>query len=178
MELLGGFEPPSSSLPSDKKLSNRWYIRLCGHFCHKKDEVENSLLHVSRPFVSPCGSRCGSSGNLCVKKNADRFRRHSLLCCFSLILKQKIEISVVTFYSNIAPLQTKNKTPGVSCHARGPGGTVLFCRLGIPFLAYASRSLRLRAMAHTSTPVSPVAGVLAPGVTVLPPVCTVTSLMS
>lgn len=123
------------------------------------------------------------------QKNADRFRRHSLLCCFSLILKQKIEISVVTFYSNIAPLQTKNKTPGVSCHARGPGGTVLFCRLGIPFLAYSSRFLRLRAkatakaatgraMAHTSTPVSPVAGVLAPGVTVLPPVCTVTSLMS
>jgi len=37
---------------------------------------------------------------------------------------QKIEISVVTFYSNIAPLQAKNKTPGVSCYARDPG--VLF----------------------------------------------------
>ena len=47
--------------------------------------------------------------------------------------------------------------------------------------AYSSRSLRFRtkaaakavtgrAMTQTSTPVSPVAGVLAPGVTVLPPV--------
>ena len=60
LELLGGFEPPTSSLPSDKMPSSRWYIRLCGHFCHKKDEVENSLLHVFRPLVSPCGSRCGS----------------------------------------------------------------------------------------------------------------------
>lgn len=86
-----------------------------------------------------------------------------------------MEISVVTFYSNIAPLQTKNKTPGVSCHTRGPGVTVLFCRLGLFFLAYASRSLRLRtkaaarivtgrAMTQTSTPVSPVAGVLLPPV--------------
>ena len=63
MELLGGFEPPTSSLPSDKKSSSRWYIRLCGHFCRKKDEVENSLLHVLRPFVSPCGSRCGSASD-------------------------------------------------------------------------------------------------------------------
>ena len=60
MELLGGFEPPTSSLPSDKKPSGRWYIRLCGHFYRKKDEVGNSLLHVLRPLVSPCGSRCGS----------------------------------------------------------------------------------------------------------------------
>mgnify|MGYP006918888345 CR=1 FL=1 len=66
-------------------------------------------------------------------------------------------------------------TPGVSCHARGPGGAVLFCRLGLFFLAYASRSLRFRtkaavrivtgrAMTQTSTPVSPVAGVLLPPV--------------
>ena len=86
-----------------------------------------------------------------------------------------MEISVVTFYSNIAPLQTKNKTPGVSCYARGPGVTVLFCRLGLFFLAYASRSLRFRtkaaarivtgrAMTQTSTPVSPVAGALLPPV--------------
>ena len=72
-----------------------------------------------------------------------------------------------------AHLPVKRKTPGVSCHARGPGGAVLFCRLG--FLAYASRSLRLRtkaaarivtgrAMIQTSTPVSPVAGVLLPPV--------------
>ena len=80
-----------------------------------------------------------------------------------------------------AHLPVKRKTPGVSCYARGPGGAVLFCRLGFFFLAYASRSLRFRtkaaarivtgrAMIQTSTPVSPVAGVLAPGVTVLPPV--------
>lgn len=86
-----------------------------------------------------------------------------------------MEISVVTFYSNIAPLQTKNKTPGVSCYARGPGVTVLFFRLGFFFLAYASRSLRFRtkaaakaavgrAMTQTSTPVSPVAGALLPPV--------------
>ena len=61
------------------------------------------------------------------------------------------------------------------CIARGPGGAVLFCRLGFFFLAYASRSLRLRtkaaarivtgrAMTQTSTPVSPVAGVLLPPV--------------
>ena len=64
MELLGGFEPPTSSLPSDKMPSSRWYIRLCGRFCRKKDEVENSLLHVLRPFVSPCGSRCGPGAYL------------------------------------------------------------------------------------------------------------------
>lgn len=36
-------------------------------------------------------------------------------------LKQKMEISVITFYSNIAPLQTKNKPPGplVMQEARG-----------------------------------------------------------
>ena len=60
LELLGGFEPPTSSLPSDKKPSGRWYIRLCGRFCPKKEEVGNSLLYVFRPLVSPCGSRCGS----------------------------------------------------------------------------------------------------------------------
>ena len=57
LELLGGFETPTSSLPSDKNPSSRWYIRLCGHFCRKKDEVENSLLHVLHPFISPCGSK-------------------------------------------------------------------------------------------------------------------------
>ena len=61
LELLGGFEPPTSSLPSDKKPSGRWYIRLCGRFYRKKDEAGNSLLHVFRPLVSPCGSRCGSA---------------------------------------------------------------------------------------------------------------------
>ena len=30
-------------------------------FLSKKDEVGNSLLHVFRPLVSPCGSRCGSA---------------------------------------------------------------------------------------------------------------------
>ena len=60
LELLGGFEPPTSSLPSDKMLSRRCGTRGCGRFCRKKDEVGNSLLHVFRPLVSPCGSRCGS----------------------------------------------------------------------------------------------------------------------
>ena len=67
MELLGGFEPPTSSLPSDKKPSICWYIRLYGHFYRKKDEVENSLLHAFRPLVSPCGSRCGSGAYLCIR---------------------------------------------------------------------------------------------------------------
>ena len=61
VELLGGFEPPTSSLPSDKKPSGRCGIRVCGRFYRKKDEVGNSLLHVFRPLVSPCGSRCGSA---------------------------------------------------------------------------------------------------------------------
>ena len=60
LELLGGFEPPTSSLPSDKMPSSRCGIRVCGRFCPKKEEVGNSLLHVFRPLVSPCGSRCGS----------------------------------------------------------------------------------------------------------------------
>ena len=60
LELLGGFEPPTSSLPSDKMPSSRCGTRGCGRFCRKKDEVGNSLLHVFRPLVSPCGSRCGS----------------------------------------------------------------------------------------------------------------------
>ena len=67
LELLGGFEPPTSSLPSDKKPSSRWYIRLCGHFYRKKYEVENSLLHVFRPLVSPCGSQCGSGAYLRIR---------------------------------------------------------------------------------------------------------------
>ena len=85
LELLGGFEPPTSSLPSDKKPSSRWYIRLCGHFCRKKDEVGNSLLHVFRPFVSPCGSRCGSELFQLIKKQRqhivdDRTTGHCTSC--------------------------------------------------------------------------------------------------
>ena len=52
------------------------------------------------------------------------------------------------------------KPPGGSCYARGPGGAVLFCRLGFFFLAYASRSLRFstKAAARISTgnPPSPI----------------------
>ena len=55
MELLGGFEPPASSLPGDKMPSSRCGIRLCGRFCPKKNEVGNALLHVFRPLVSLCG---------------------------------------------------------------------------------------------------------------------------
>ena len=54
-------------LTSDKKPSICWYIRLYGHFYRKKDEVENSLLHVLRPLVSPCGSRCGSGAYLRIR---------------------------------------------------------------------------------------------------------------
>ena len=61
MELLGRFELPTSSLPSDKMPSSRCGTRVCGRFYRKKDEVGNSLLHVFRPLVSPCGSRCGSN---------------------------------------------------------------------------------------------------------------------
>ena len=61
LELLGGFEPPTSSLPSDKMLSSRCGTRVCGRFCRKKDEVGNSLLHVFRSSISACGSWCGSA---------------------------------------------------------------------------------------------------------------------
>ena len=64
LELLGGFEPPTSSLPSDKMPSSRYGTRVCGRFCRKKDEVKNALLHVFRPLVSPCGSQCGSGAYL------------------------------------------------------------------------------------------------------------------
>ena len=57
LELLGGFEPPASSLPSDKMPSSRWYIRLCGRFRRKKDEVRNALLHVFSSRISACGSK-------------------------------------------------------------------------------------------------------------------------
>ena len=57
LELLGRFELPTSSLPSDKMPSSRWYIRLCGRFYRKKDEVGNSLLHVFSSRISLCGSK-------------------------------------------------------------------------------------------------------------------------
>ena len=66
------------------------------------------------------------------------------------------------------------KPPGSLVMQEAPG-VLFFFRLGFFFLAYASRSLRLRtkaaakavtgrAMTQTSTPVSPVAGVLLPPV--------------
>ena len=68
-----------------------------------------------------------------------------------------------------------NENPRGLLSCKRPRGAVLFCRLGFFFLAYASRSLRFRtkaaarivtgrAMTQTSTPVSPVAGVLLPPV--------------
>jgi hypothetical protein len=57
LELLGGFEPPTSSLPSDKMPSSRCGIRVCGRFCPKKEEVGNSLLHVFSSRISLCGSK-------------------------------------------------------------------------------------------------------------------------
>ena len=64
LELLGGFEPPTSSLPSDKMPSSRCGTRGCGRFCRKKDEVAACLFHCFRPLISPCGSRCGSGAYL------------------------------------------------------------------------------------------------------------------
>ena len=61
LELLGGFEPPTSSLPTAQKPSSRCYIRVLGAFCPKRDEVRNSLFHCFRSLVFPCGSRCGSA---------------------------------------------------------------------------------------------------------------------
>ena len=43
----------------------------------------------------------------------------------------KLEIIKASEISAYLPV--KRKTPGVSCHARGPGGAVLFCRLGFSF---------------------------------------------
>lgn len=42
--------------------------KICRHFCRKKDEVRNALLHVFRPFVSPYGSGCGSELFQLIKK--------------------------------------------------------------------------------------------------------------
>ena len=55
-------------------------------FLSKKDEVAACLFHCFHPHVSPCGSRCGSSGNFCIKEAADRLHRHISFCRFSLII--------------------------------------------------------------------------------------------
>ena len=43
-------------------------------------------LHCFCPLVSPCGSRCGSNRNLCVKETTDGLRRHIPFGRFSLII--------------------------------------------------------------------------------------------
>ena len=101
VELLGGFEPPTSSLPSDKMPSSRWYIRLCGHFCHKKDEVENSLLHVFRPLVSPCGSRCGSAPSV-IRKPAKIQGRRMHTFCATVNKEEILPLSNIQFYANFS----------------------------------------------------------------------------
>ena len=60
--------------------------RFFGSFLSKKDEVAACLFHCFHPHVSPCGSRCGSSGNFCIKEAADRLRRHISFYRFSLII--------------------------------------------------------------------------------------------
>ena len=60
LELLSGFEPLTSSLPTAVEPSIPCCTRLSGGFFFKKDEVTTCLLHCFRPLVSPCGSRCGS----------------------------------------------------------------------------------------------------------------------
>ena len=76
LELLGRFELPTSSLPTTAEPSSPCCIRLCGVFLSKKDEVAACLFHCFHPHVSPWGSRCGSSGNFCIKEAADRLHRH------------------------------------------------------------------------------------------------------
>ena len=61
LELLGGFEPPTSSLPTAVEPSSPCCTRLFGGFLSKKDEVAACLFHCFHPRVSPCGSRCGSN---------------------------------------------------------------------------------------------------------------------
>ena len=60
LELLSGFEPLTSSLPTAAEPSSPCCTRLSGGFLSKKDEVTACLFHCFRPFVSPCGSACGS----------------------------------------------------------------------------------------------------------------------
>ena len=43
-------------------------------------------LHCFHPFVSLCGSRCGSNRHLCVKETTDGLRRHIPFGRFSLII--------------------------------------------------------------------------------------------
>lgn len=86
LELLGRFELPTSSLPTTVEPSSPCCIRLCGVFLSKKDEVAACLFHCFRPLISPCGSRCGSSGHLRVKETTDRLRRHISFCHFSLVI--------------------------------------------------------------------------------------------
>ena len=86
LELLGRFELPTSSLPTAVEPSNPCCTRLFGGFLSKKDEVTACLFHCFRPRISPCGSRCGSSGNFCIKEAADRLHRHISFCRFPLII--------------------------------------------------------------------------------------------
>ena len=117
---------------------------------------------------------------------------------FTLRLTLRLRHSISHTYAAAQNLicYKQRKTPRASYATRGPGGSVLFCRLGLFFLAYACRSLRLRTKAaaraatgrattHSITPLSPVAGVppllvplplLSPPE--VPPVWMVTSLMS
>ena len=86
LELLTRFELVTSSLPTTVEPSSPCCIRLCGVFLSKKDKVAACLFHCFHPHVSPCGSRCGSSGNFCIKEAADRLRRHISFYRFSLII--------------------------------------------------------------------------------------------
>ena len=52
LELLGGFEPPTSSLPTAVEPSSPCCTRLCGGFLSKKDEVAACLFHCFRPLIS------------------------------------------------------------------------------------------------------------------------------
>ena len=86
LELLGRFELPTSSLPTAVEPSSPCCTRLFGGFLSKKDEVTACLFHCFRPRISPCGSRCGSSGHLRVKEAADGLRRHISFRRVSLII--------------------------------------------------------------------------------------------
>ena len=61
LELLTRFELVTSSLPTAVEPSSPCCTRLFGGFLSKKDEVAACLFRYFRPFVSACGSRCGSN---------------------------------------------------------------------------------------------------------------------
>ena len=116
LEPLGRFELPTSSLPSAVEPSSPCCTRLFGSFLSKKDEVAACLFHCFHPHVSPWGSRCGSSGNFCIKEAADRLHRHIR---FTVSLSELLRVlsSMKAFCSSLA---FDHDTPNLQKSERGP----------------------------------------------------------